>query len=109
MRRSTSSATSPIPSPTSARSSAASAALIAAPYVSSAYGAGSLSVGLWDHWVPGANDVALKVIQDWGAKEKVEVKVDFITSQGNNILLRGEITTENLEKLIKNLPDRLNR
>jgi hypothetical protein len=51
-----------------ASSSAASAAFIAAPYVSTAHAAGSLSVGLWDHWVPGANDVMLKVIQDWGAK-----------------------------------------
>ena len=32
-----------------------------------------------------------------------------ITSQGNNLLLRGEITAENLERLLKNLPDRLNR
>ena len=68
-------------------SSAASATLIAAPYVSRAYAAGSLSLGLWDHWVPGANDVVLKVIQDWGAKEKVDVKVDFITSQGNKLVL----------------------
>jgi hypothetical protein len=32
-----------------------------------------------------------------------------ITSKGNNILLRGEITTENLERLLKNLPNRFER
>ncbi len=35
---------------------AASAALIAAPFVRSAHAAGKLSVGLWDHWVPNANN-----------------------------------------------------
>src|SRR5262245_10706801 len=48
-----------------------SAGLIAAPYVSGVHAAGSLTVGLWDHWVPGANDVALKIINEWGEKEKV--------------------------------------
>jgi hypothetical protein len=33
-----------------------SAALITAPYVRGAYAAGKLSLGFWDHWVPGANN-----------------------------------------------------
>src|SRR5262245_54714114 len=70
-----------------ASAASASAATIAAPFVSRAAAAGSLSIGLWDHWVPGANDVAAKIIQEWGEKEKVDVKVDFITSQGNKLLL----------------------
>ena len=32
-----------------------SAALITAPYVRGAYAAGKLTMGFWDHWVPGAN------------------------------------------------------
>jgi hypothetical protein len=32
-----------------------------------------------------------------------------ITADGNNILLRGEVSTENLEKVIKNLPKHLNQ
>src|SRR5271165_5385329 len=32
-----------------------SVAAIAAPYVKSTYAAGSLALGVWDHWVPGAN------------------------------------------------------
>ena len=38
-----------------AGTAAASAALVAAPFVRSANAAGKLSVGFWDHWVPGAN------------------------------------------------------
>ena len=43
---------------------AASATAVAAPYVRTAHAAGSLSIGLWDHWVPGANDVMTKP-QTW--------------------------------------------
>jgi hypothetical protein len=32
-----------------------------------------------------------------------------ITSEGNNVVLRGDITLENLEKLIKLLPNNFNR
>ena len=66
---------------------AASATAIAAPYVRTAHAAGSLTIGLWDHWVPGANEVATKLINEWGEKEKVDVKIDYITSQGNKLIL----------------------
>ena len=60
-----------------------SAAALAAPYVSRAYAAaGSLSMGCWDHWVPGANNALIKLCKEWGDKNKVEVHIDFITSQG---------------------------
>ena len=60
-----------------------SAAAFASPYISRAYGAGgSLSLGCWDHWVPGANKALIKLCNEWGEKNKVEVKIDFITSQG---------------------------
>jgi ABC-type glycerol-3-phosphate transport system substrate-binding protein len=63
------------------------AGLVAAPFVRSANAAGSLTIGLWDHWVPGANDVQSAIIKEWADKEKVDVKVDYITSQGNKLLL----------------------
>ena len=59
-----------------------SAAAIAAPYVHGAYAAGTLSLGCWDHWVPGANKTLTKLCNEWGEKNKVEVKIDYITSQG---------------------------
>jgi ABC-type glycerol-3-phosphate transport system substrate-binding protein len=60
----------------------ASAAIITAPYVRGAYAAGTLSLGCWDHWVPGANNALTKICNEWGEKNKVEVKIDYITSQG---------------------------
>jgi ABC-type glycerol-3-phosphate transport system substrate-binding protein len=66
---------------------AASTALVAMPYVRGAYAAGKLSIGLWDHWVPGANDTSKALIEEWAAKEKVDVQIDYITSQGNKLLL----------------------
>ncbi|MFM9943188.1 MAG: ABC transporter substrate-binding protein [Hyphomicrobiaceae bacterium] len=66
---------------------AASATTLAAPYVSHAQSAGKLNVGMWDHWVPGANAVTEKLIKTWAEKEKVDVTIDFITSQGQKLNL----------------------
>jgi Bacterial extracellular solute-binding protein len=65
----------------------AATAVVAAPYVRGAYAAGKLAIGFWDHWVPGANETTRVMCQEWGAKEKVDVSVDYITSQGNKNLL----------------------
>ncbi len=70
-----------------AGTAAASAALVAAPFVRSANAAGKLSVGFWDHWVPGANKATEALVKEWAEKNKVEVSIDFITSQGNKLLL----------------------
>ncbi len=59
-----------------------SVAALAAPYVRSSFAAGSLALGVWDHWVPGANNALIKLCNEWGAKNNCEVKIDFITSQG---------------------------
>ena len=64
-----------------------SAALITAPYVRGAYAAGKLTIGFWDHWVPGANKASTDLVNEWAAKEKVEVSIDYIPSQGNKNLL----------------------
>jgi ABC-type glycerol-3-phosphate transport system substrate-binding protein len=64
-----------------------SAALVTAPYVRSAHAAGTLSIGFWDHWVPDANNASKALVNEWAAKEKVEVSIDYITSQGNKLLL----------------------
>src|SRR4029077_3048197 len=60
-----------------------SVAAIAAPYVKDSYAAGSLSLGVWDHWVPGANDTFTAICNEWAAQNHVEVKIDYITSQGD--------------------------
>jgi ABC-type glycerol-3-phosphate transport system substrate-binding protein len=66
---------------------ATSATLVTAPYVRGAYAAGKLSTGFWDHWVPGANNTLTAIVNEWAAKEKVEVQIDYITSQGFKILV----------------------
>jgi len=68
---------------------ALSTAFVAAPFVRGAHAAGTLSIGFWDHWVPNANDATDRLVREWAEKEKVEVKIDFITSQGNKLLLTG--------------------
>ena len=69
------------------RATAAAPALLAMPFVRGAHAAGKLSVGFWDHWVPGANKATTDLVNEWAAKEKVEVTIDYITSQGNKLLL----------------------
>src|SRR6202166_521107 len=60
----------------------AKAAVITAPYVRGAYAAGKLTLGCRDHWGPRANTALDKICSDWGEKTKVEVHIDYITSQG---------------------------
>ena len=69
------------------KTAAASAALVSAPFVRGAHAAGSLSIGFWDHWVPGANKATEEIARAWADKEKVDLRMDFITSQGNKNLL----------------------
>ena len=64
-----------------------SAAMISAPFVRSANAAGSLSIGFWDHWVPDANKANTALVNEWAEKEKVQVSIDYITSNGNKNLV----------------------
>jgi ABC-type glycerol-3-phosphate transport system substrate-binding protein len=70
-----------------AATAAASATAVAAPFVHTAHAAGKLSIGFWDHWVPGANTASTALVNEWAEKEKVEVTIDYIPSQGNKNLL----------------------
>jgi len=70
-----------------AKTALATTALVAAPYVRGASAAGKLAIGFWDHWVPGGNNASKALCEEWGAKNKVEVSIDYITSQGNKNLL----------------------
>ena len=66
---------------------AASATAVFAPYIRTSHAAGKLEVGFWDHWVPGGNSALTALCNEWAAKEKVEIKIDYIPSQGNKNLL----------------------
>src|ERR1700742_4233039 len=58
-------------------------------HIRTAGAAGKVSIGFWDHWVPGANDAMQKQVNAWAEKNKVEVNADFITSTGNKLQLTG--------------------
>jgi len=60
---------------------------LAAPFVHGAFAAGKLAVGFWDHWVPSANNTLTKLCQEWAAKEKVDITIDYITSQADKLNL----------------------
>ncbi|MGC1887272.1 MAG: extracellular solute-binding protein, partial [Stellaceae bacterium] len=66
---------------------ATAATALTAPFVHGAYAAGKLSFGVWDHWVPGAAEQLKKICAEWAAKEKVDLNVDLITSNGDKDLL----------------------
>ena len=58
-------------------------------HIRTAGAAGKVSIGFWDHWVPGGNDVMQKQCDAWAEKNKVEVQADFIASSGNKLQLTG--------------------
>lgn len=58
-------------------------------HIRSAGAAGKVSIGFWDHWVPGGNDIMQKQVDAWAAKNKVEVQADFITGNGNKLSMTG--------------------
>ncbi len=66
---------------------ATAATALSAPFVRGAFAAGKLSFGVWDHWVPGAAEELKKICAEWAAKEKVDLNVDLITSNGDKDLL----------------------
>jgi len=66
---------------------AAATATVAMPYMRTAYSAGKLTMGFWDHWVPGANDTMSAIVKEWGEKNHVETQIDYITSIGDKDLL----------------------
>lgn len=56
-------------------------------HIRTAGAAGKLNVGPWDHWVPAGNEVLRKQMEAWAEKNKVELRIDFITSQGGKQLI----------------------
>ena len=69
------------------RTAALATTALAAPFVRGAHAAGKLSFGVWDHWVPKESEVIVKLCNEWAEKEKVEITVDLITSNGDKDLL----------------------
>lgn len=47
----------------------------------------TLKIALWDHWVPSANPVMRKQIEDWGKQNHVSIEADFISQSGSKLLV----------------------
>lgn len=56
-------------------------------HIRSAGAAGKVAIAFWDHWVPEGNVVMRKQVDEWAKKNMVDVTADFITSNGNKLLL----------------------
>jgi len=67
----------------------AAAAALPLVHIRTAGAAGKVSIGFWDHWVPGGNEVMRKQVVAWAEKNKVDVQTDFIASSGNKLQLTG--------------------
>jgi ABC-type glycerol-3-phosphate transport system substrate-binding protein len=63
-------------------------------HIRTAGAAGKLSVGFWDHWVPGCDDVMKKQVDTWAEKNKVEVTSDFLTSGNGKLQLTPAAETQ---------------
>ena len=69
------------------RTAALATTALAAPLVCGAHAAGKLSFGVWDHWVPRESEVMVKLCNEWAEKERVDITIDLITSNGDKDLL----------------------
>jgi ABC-type glycerol-3-phosphate transport system substrate-binding protein len=67
----------------------AAAATLPLVHIRTAGAAGKVAIGFWDHWVPAGNDIMQKQVNAWAEKNKVEVTADFITGNGNKLLITG--------------------
>jgi ABC-type glycerol-3-phosphate transport system substrate-binding protein len=65
----------------------AGAAALPLVHMRTARAAGTVSVAFWDHWVPKGNEAIQKQVNAWAEKNKVEVHVDFVTSQGQKLVI----------------------
>ncbi len=54
-------------------------------HIRTAGAAGKLKMALWDHWVPTGDAAMKKLVDEWAAKNKVDVELDFLTSIGSKI------------------------
>jgi ABC-type glycerol-3-phosphate transport system substrate-binding protein len=60
---------------------------LALPFVHGAHAAGKLSAFFWDHPVPSVPPAMKKLCEAWAAEEKVDLQIDFVSTNGDKILL----------------------
>ena len=60
---------------------------LALPFAHGAHAAGRLSAFFWDHPVPSVPPAMRKLCENWAAREKVDLQLDFVSTNGDKILL----------------------
>ncbi len=73
---------------------AVAAAALPLVHIRTAGAAGKRNIGVWDPWVPCANTGRQAQVDEWAAKNKVEVTADFITSSGGKLALTPAAETQ---------------
>ena len=63
------------------------AGALSLPFVHGAHAAGKLSAFFWDHPVPSVPPAMRKLCEAWAAKEKIDLQLDFVSTNGDKILL----------------------
>ena len=66
------------------------AAIAGAPYVHAGHSAGTLKLFFWNHWVPGALDISKQIVNDWGKKNHLDIKIDAVTGSQMATVATGE-------------------
>jgi len=56
-------------------------------HIRTAGAAGKVKIAFWDHWVPDGNKIMQQQVDAWAKQNNVDVTADFITSNGNKLLL----------------------
>jgi ABC-type glycerol-3-phosphate transport system substrate-binding protein len=69
------------------KTAAYTAGALALPAVRGVHAAGKLSAFFWDHPVPTVPAAMRKLCESWAAKEKVDLQLDFVSTNGDKILL----------------------
>ncbi len=60
---------------------------LALPFVHGAHAAGKLTAFFWDHPTPSVPPAMRKLCETWAAREKVDLQIDFVSTNGDKILL----------------------
>jgi hypothetical protein len=56
-------------------------------HMRTSHAAGTMKMGVWDHWVKATNPVLKAQVDKWAAKNNMDIQIDFIPSGGNKIVL----------------------
>ncbi|MGH7119698.1 MAG: ABC transporter substrate-binding protein [Acetobacteraceae bacterium] len=65
-------------------------------HMQTAFAAGRLKVGFWDHFVPASNTEMRKLVAEWAAKNHVDVELDLLNTTTNSSSLFVTEASESL-------------